>query len=220
VPRVVAGLAERDEADDARRMRARRPQYGDVLELNVSLRDIAPPIWRRLRVPAHVSLGGLHDVLQLAFGWKTYHLHDFVVGTVRFGVTDPENQFFCVDEHAAPLGAVARAGAKLEYRYDFGDGWVHDIEVERVAEGNGELVVCTDGARACPPEDCGGVPGYEELLLALANPKHPDHRRMKQWVGRAYDPEKLDLNAVNKKLATLAKRLAKTAKPSPRRPVR
>lgn len=193
-------------------MRARLPEYGDVLELHVSLRDITPPIWRRLRVPAHLTLGDLHQVLQVAFGWKSSHLHDFAVGHIRFGVADPEDQLFCVDEHAAPLGAVVRTGTKLEYRYDFGDDWVHDIKVERVAEGGGELVVCTEGARACPPEDCGGVPGYEHLLEVLANPRDPEHREMKQWVGRAYDPEKFDLGAVNKKLATLAKQLARVAK--------
>lgn len=185
------------------------PSFHDAFELRVALRDIEPAIWRRVRVPAAATLGLLHDVLQIAFGWKDYHLHDFLVGDIRFAVIDAEDEIFAVDEHAAPLGAVGRTGSKLVYNYDYGDGWEHEIEVERVLPQGDELLVCTGGARACPPEDCGGAPGYAHLIEVLANPGHEEHREMKQWVGRGYDPEKLDVAAVNKKLATLSRKLAR-----------
>jgi hypothetical protein len=189
-------------------MRSLPPAFGDHFDLSVSLREIEPSIWRALQVPAELSFAELHQVLQIAFGWKDSHLHDFHIGDIRFGMADVEDELFCVDEHAAPLGAVARVGSTFVYLYDFGDGWEHDITVERVGEGGDEAIRCTDGARACPPEDCGGSPGYAHLLEVLANPKDEEHADMKRWVGRSFDPEKFDAVAVNKKLATLSKRFA------------
>lgn len=193
-------------------MRNGPPRFGDVFELHVTLRDIEPAIWRRLRVPADVSLSILHDVLQIAFGWKNSHLHDFLVGDIRFSVPDIEDELFCVDEHAAPLGAVARTGSRLVYHYDFGDDWEHELKVERVLEGRDEPIVCTGGARAGPPEDSGGAPGYAHLIEVLANPKHMEHRALKEWAGRGYNPEKFDIAAVNKKLAALSRQLGRHRK--------
>ena len=144
-----------------RLVRSLPPELGDVFELRVSLRHIRPEVWRSLRVPADVPLGVLHEILQISFGWHNSHLHDFHVGDIRFGMAGIEDEMFSVEEHAAPLGAVARAGSKLLYRYDFGDDWEHDIVVESVESNGDETVRCTGGARACPPDDCGGPPGYE-----------------------------------------------------------
>jgi hypothetical protein len=188
---------------------AHPPVVGDVFELRIELRHIEPAIWRRLRVPADVPLGVLHDVLQAAFGWKNCHAHDYLVGDIRFGTADVHEEHFSVDEYAAPLGAVARPRSTLLYRYDFGDDWEHQITVERVAQGADESVVCTGGARACPPEDCGGPHGYAHMLTVLADPKDEGHGEMKRWVGRGYDPEKFDVAAVNKRLAMLSKRLGR-----------
>jgi Plasmid pRiA4b ORF-3-like protein len=190
-------------------MRPRPPELGDIFLLHVSLRDIEPVIWRRLRVPADATLGDLHEILQIALGWTDSHLHDFQVGEIRFGMTDTADELFAVDEDAAPLGAVVRAGSTFLYRYDFGDDWEHEVKVERVLEGGDELIVCTGGARACPPEDCGSTSGYARMLEVLANPKDEEHGDMKRWVGRGYDPEKFNMAAVNKKLATLSKRLGR-----------
>ena len=190
-------------------MRAPPPAFGDVFELRVTLRHVEPAVWRSLRVPADVPLSVVHEVLQAAFGWKNCHLHDFRVGDIRFGMVDTDDEMFSVDERAAPLGAVARAGSKLVYLYDFGDDWEHDIVVERVDHRGDEAIRCTGGARACPPEDCGGPPGYAHMLEVLANPKDEEHEEVKQWLPRAFDPAKFDLSAVNKKLATLSKRVAR-----------
>lgn len=188
------------------------PSFGDGFELRVTLRHIEPSIWRALSVPADLPLGALHEILQTAFGWTNCHLHDFRVGDIRFGMADTEDEMFCVDENAAPLGAVAHEGSKLVYLYDFGDDWEHDIAVERVIQGGDGAIRCTGGARACPPEDCGGPHGYAHLLEVLATPKDEEHAAMKRWAPRGFAPEKFDAAAVNKKLATLSKRVARWRK--------
>ncbi len=180
---------------------------GDIFELVVKLRGIEPEIWRRLLVPAELTLGGLHEVIQVSMGWQNSHLHDFAVGSVRFGMADVEDELFVVDETGAPLGAVANVGTTVLYRYDFGDDWEHDVVVDKVIPSGEWLLSCTDGARACPPEDCGGPPGYQRLLEALSDAAHPEHKEMRTWAGRGYDPGKFELAAVNRKLATLSKRL-------------
>jgi Plasmid pRiA4b ORF-3-like protein len=192
-------------------VRSLPPALGDVFELRVSLRHIEPPIWRTLRVPADVPLGILHEVLQAAFGWQNSHLHDFLVGDIRFGMTDVDDEVFSVDERGAPLGAVARAGSTWVYRYDFGDDWEHAVVVEHVGHDGDQTIRCTGGARACPPEDCGGPPGYAHMLEVLANPEDEEHSEMKQWVPRGFTAEKFDVVAVNKKLVALSKRVARWA---------
>lgn len=187
-------------------------QYGDALELVATIAETDPPIWRRLRVPAALLLGELHHVLQIAFGWTDSHLHEFKVGNIGFGMIDLEEELFVVDEYAAPLGAVAAVGSKLDYCYDFGDDWRHEIRVERADYEPSCSITCLGGERACPPEDCGGVHGYSELLEVLANPKHEEHRATRTWVGRRFDPEKVDIAAVNKKLAALDKRFRRGRK--------
>ena len=182
--------------------------FFDGLELKITLRHIEPAIWRGLRVPARLSLAQIHDVLQVAFGWTNSHLHDFTVGDIRFGMADTEDEIFLVDERAAPLGAIAEVGSTFLYRYDFGDDWEHDVIVERAVRDSETEIFCIAGARACPPEDSGGPPGYEQLLATLSDPEHEEFQDVKRWVGRRFDPERFDLPAVNKKLATLAKRFA------------
>ena len=193
-------------------MRSLLPSFGDVFDLRVSLRHVEPSVWRALRVPADIPLAVLHEALQVAFGWQNSHLHDFHVGDIRFGMADVEDEMFVVDEHAAPLGAVARAGSKFVYRYDFGDDWEHDIVVERVIQDRDETIRCTGGARSCPPEDCGGPPGYARMLEVLANPEDEEHGEMKRWAPRGFNAEKFDAAAVKKKLATLSKRVGRRQK--------
>jgi hypothetical protein len=196
----------------AQSVRSGPASFGDVFEMRITLLDIEPAIWRRVRVPASASLAALHEVLQIAFGWKNSHLHDFLINDIRFSMADVEDELFSVDERAAPLGAVARAGGRLIYLYDFGDDWEHEVTVERVMAEGDESFVCVDGARACPPEDCGGASGYARLLEVLANPNDEEHAEMRKWVGRGFDPEKFDVTAVNKKLASLSKRLGQRRK--------
>jgi hypothetical protein len=181
-----------------------------VFELRVTLRHIEAPVWRAVRVPADVPLVVLHEVLQTAFGWKNCHLHEFRVGDIRFGMIDADDERLSVDERAAPIGAVAHAGSTFVYHYDFGDDWEHEVVVERVDPRGEDTIRCTGGARACPPEDCGGPHGYAHMLEVLANPRDEEHADMKLWAPRGFDAEKFDAAAVNKKLATLSKRVGRS----------
>jgi hypothetical protein len=191
---------------------ARPALWNDVFILRATLRRIEPRIWRTVQVPALYSLADLHQVLQVTFGWKESHLHDFDVGDVRFGMADVEDELLAVDERFAPLGAIAAEGTAFVYRYDYGDDWKHDVFVERVIDARSTWDVeisCLGGARACPPEDCGGPPGYARMLEILADPRHEEHREIRTWVGKKYESEFFDITAVNRKLSALGKRLGR-----------
>ncbi len=181
-----------------------------VYQLKITLRHVRPSIWRRLRVPGAVPLDKLHHALQIALGWTNSHLHQFRVGDACYGMRDPHEDWGTemLDERKVRLEQIAKARSKLVYEYDFGDDWQHDVLVEAVepATDRDALPVCLDGQRACPPEDCGGPHGYANLLVSLADPKHPDHEDMKEWIGSHFAAEHLDLDQVNKDLRTLAAR--------------
>jgi hypothetical protein len=171
---------------------------GSVYHLKVTLLDTKPPIWRRVLVDGRSTLDQLHEVIQAAFGWWNYHLHEFEVGCTRYGIPDPDEDWGEPprDERRTRLDAIAGEGATLRYTYDFGDGWEHRVVVEKVLAMTAGTTVpaCIGGRRACPPEDCGGTWGYRELLEILADPAHPEHDERREWLGREFDPESFDPN--------------------------
>ncbi len=175
----------------------RPPAFGSVYQLKVTIQNITPPVWRRVLVDGSSTLDEVHGVIQAAFGWWNYHLHEFEVDGKRFGVPDPDGDDWglpTIDEQHVPLASVATAeGATFDYTYDFGDGWDHKIVVEKILPAAGVAVpACVGGRRACPPEDCGGPWGYQELLAILADPAHPEHRERAEWIGHPIDPEAFD----------------------------
>lgn len=175
----------------------------DICTAKVTLHHIEPPIWRRLELPADIKLGRLHKVLQTAFGWSDSHLHVFRVGEVRYGIAVPHfADDATVDERNVRLDGVARQGDTLIYEYDFGDGWEHELRIERVAPADPTVHYprCTGGERACPPEDCGGPPGYQHLLQVLRDPTHEEHEEMREWIGGDFDAEAFNLDSINKTL--------------------
>jgi hypothetical protein len=178
---------------------------GGSYQLKISLRGAKPPIWRRVLVPAAVTLADLHQIIQCAMGWQNSHLHLFEVGEERFGTPDPEDLLELRDERRARLSDVApQAGARVLYEYDFGDSWEHDIVVEKVFDEAIPEAVCLAGRRACPPEDSGGIRGYERLLQVLADPADPEHQRMVEWLGgEVVDPAALYLDEINAELKDL-----------------
>jgi hypothetical protein len=181
-----------------------------VVQLKITLQGVDPPIWRRVQIPATLSLAELHEVIQAAMGWEDCHLHQFLVGRVYY--SGPALDGFDVgwdddmeDERKVALGdLVTRKGQRFLYEYDMGDGWGHQVLAEKLldAEEGINYPVCTGGKRACPPEDCGGVWGYEHLLEALADPDHPDHADMLEWAGEI-DPAAFDLDPDNERLEWL-----------------
>lgn len=183
-----------------------------ILQVKIALLDIEPAIWRRVLVPAEMTLDQLHEVIQAAFGWWNYHLHQYLIDGKRYALPDPEYDDDLLppslDERSVQIRDLL-AASSIVYEYDFGDDWKHLVEIESVAmahEPGVRYPICTGGERACPREDCGGPPGYERLLEALADPMHEEHAELKRWAGRRYDPEKFDLAAANRALRKLHKR--------------
>lgn len=173
-----------------------------ALQINVSLSGIRPPVWRRLLVPSEYTLARLHRVLQVAMGWHDCHLHRFVLDGTAY--SDPQFELDNVlDERKITVGDLLVApGVPLIYEYDLGDDWKHELILEETAESEEvRPPMCVGGARACPPEDCGGPFGYDDLLRILKSPKHRRYREMREWVGSDFDPEAFDCDEVNKRLA-------------------
>ena len=170
-------------------------------QLKVTLEGVEPPIWRRIVVPSDFTLFDLHRAIQVAMGWEDSHLHDFTIKRQRYAVPDADDFGHPLDETNATLLNVARPRTKIRYQYDFGDSWNHVIVVEKILDG-GETSppACVDGARACPPEDSGGPWGYLEKLQALANPDDEDTEELRDWMGEDFDPERFEIDAVNREL--------------------
>ncbi|MDP9312438.1 MAG: plasmid pRiA4b ORF-3 family protein [Chloroflexota bacterium] len=177
-----------------------------IYQLKVTLHDSKPPIWRRVQVPSDITLSKLHDILQIVMGWTDSHLHQFIVGQTYYGIPDPMWGRDVKNERRTKLHQVApEEKAKFTYEYDFGDDWLHDIVVEKIlpaVEGT-HYPLCIKGKRACPPEDCGGVWGYDSFLEAIRNPNHPEHDDMLEWAGGDFDPEAFDMEDVNRQLTRL-----------------
>ena len=155
---------------------------GAVYQFKVTLKESHPPIWRRIQVP-DCTLGELHEVLQVVMGWKDSHLHQFIVRGECYGPPDPEDADWDMeieDEEKLSISQVAKTGrtGRIIYEYDFGDSWQHEIVLEKVLEPepNVSYPRCIEGARACPPEDVGGVWGYAEFLEAISDPNHDGSR--------------------------------------------
>lgn len=167
-----------------------------AVQLRVSLRDT--DVWRRLVVPASLTLRQLHAVLQTAMGWEDYHLHLFDVDGVLFGDVEEIEGRPLGDEETFTLLQAADMVSEFMYEYDFGDSWHHDIVIEQtmpsVGTGTPHLI---GGAGACPPEDCGGSGGFEHLLEVLSDPSDEEHQEMREWVGGAYDASALDIDTLN-----------------------
>jgi len=174
-----------------------------LYQLKVTLKWSRPPIWRRVVVRADMRLDRLHDVIQIVMGWTESHLHQFISGRTFYGKPDPESSGSwgeTLDEARHSVVDLAPAAkAKFIYEYDFGDGWEHEVTLEKsLPPGAGfKHPVCLAGANACPPEDCGGIGGYYNLLEVLAHPRHPDHADMKDWIGGEWDPARFDLDEAN-----------------------
>ncbi|MGH3903482.1 MAG: plasmid pRiA4b ORF-3 family protein [Pseudonocardiaceae bacterium] len=179
-----------------------------VYQIKVELRGAKPPIWRRLEVPADISLARLHAVIQVAFDWDDSHMHVFETPSGEFGVADAELGHRA--EAPVTLQEVAPdVRSKIRYTYDFGDDWEHDILVEKVLDRDETATYprCTGGRRAAPPEDCGGIWGYGDLVEVLADPAHPDHEDRLEWLGlddpAQFDPAGFDATAVTQALSRL-----------------
>ncbi len=167
------------------------------LQLKISLSEVKPQIWRRVLVSSETTLHELHRIIQMTFEWYDYHLYEFEIGDQRYQRPDSESD--AEDStHARLRDLELAAGDAFTYLYDFGDSWMHRLQVERVPRRTDarRLPYVISGERRGPPEDCGGPGGFERFLEAVRNPSHPEHHEYRAWVGDSYEPETFDLQTV------------------------
>jgi len=170
----------------------------DVVILHIELAEIEPAIWRRVAVRATTSLLGLHRIIQATMGWLDYHLWEFQIDGMVYGIPDPDG--FDWGRKIEPAGAtkltkVLNSGLDVfSYTYDLGDNWLHRITVERVEPAEPETLypAFLGGARRSPPEDCGSVPGYYAFLDAVTGKGSRKKKQALDWYGGPYDPDDID----------------------------
>ena len=184
-------------------------QPPQILRLKVNLKDVRPAIWRRIEVPASYTCWDLHVAIQDAMGWFDSHLHVFRMANPQtgdldqIGIPDPdgfEDDPIVLEGWRVPVARyLQKVGDRAEYEYDFGDGWEHEVLLEAVTSRQPETKYprCIAGARACPPEDCGGPSGYAELLKTIADPAHPERENQPAWPGGPFEPEVFDCREVH-----------------------
>ena len=173
-------------------------------QLYVELDWVRPKVWRRLLVPITIQLPSLHVTLLFGTGWQGGHIHEFVFADANYGRIEPgwDLPDGVLDEAHVTLHEALGSRKTFVYVYDYGDNWVHKVKVEKIVKLDAAIcsAVCLDGENACPPEDVGGAPGYEEFLAALADPTDPEHEPLKEWIGGLFDPTAFDVAEVNERL--------------------
>lgn len=183
----------------------------EVYQLKITLRDVRPPIWRRVLVTDATTLHQLHWIAQAAMGWTNSHLHQFIIDEEYYSEPMLELDDWGPEVKNEKRVRLSTLGLELKrkftYEYDFGDSWRHEILVEKVfaPEAGARYPQCVAGKRACPPEDCGGIWGYERFLEVIKDEDDPEHEEMLEWAGGAFDPEAFNLEEVNQELKGIAR---------------
>ncbi|MFH1004554.1 MAG: plasmid pRiA4b ORF-3 family protein [Bacteroidota bacterium] len=181
-----------------------------ILQLKITLKDIKPSIWRKILVEDTITFRKFHYILQIVMGWGGGHLHEFSINNYAIGPTEDDDALdykpdLISDRKITLQEVISDEKEKFTYNYDFGNDWEHIIVVEKILpkEDKKFYPVCLNGSRACPPEDCGGPWGYDELLKILADKKHPQHKEQQQWLEdvmgyeEGYDAEFFDVAEIN-----------------------
>lgn len=180
--------------------------------MKITLQDSRPPIWRIILIHSNISLSEFHAVIQYSMGWQDCHLHQFEKDKTFYGILDDEfaedTGISIKDEGAYKLFHLLKKEKDcLDYEYDFGDGWRHKIILEKILPYDQSVKVakCVAGKMACPPEDCGGVWRYQDLLEIFNDPSHPEYNETLDWLGDNFDPDYFNLEEVNEMLFEYAK---------------
>lgn len=183
-----------------------KKKFDQVYQFKITLRDIKPPIWRRIQVPETYTFWDLHVAIQDAMGWSDYHLHEFEITDpstglkVNIGIPDEDFGREILPGWKQKIADYFSMGNRLaDYVYDFGDNWEHIIKLEKILprDENVDYPKCIAGKRACPPEDCGGIWGYENFLEIINDPDNEEYEDMIEWVGGEFDPEHFDVKEVS-----------------------
>lgn len=184
-----------------------------TFQFKIQLKDISsPPVWRKIQVPAQFTFYRFHNVIQVAFGWKNYHLFQFSSNGWRskefIGVPDGSYDNNMVDSKKIKLNQVFDTpGQKFTYLYDFGDNWLHQITLENITGEQLKKAKCIQSKGTCPPEDCGGAGGYLDLKDILANPHHAHHKEMREWLNlkpnENWQPDQFEIEKINTLIAAV-----------------
>ncbi len=180
-----------------------KKKFDNVYQFKVTLLGVSPPVWRRIQVPEPYTFWDLHVAVQDAMGWYDCHLHEFQMVNpktgeqVEIGIPYEEAPDTLPEKKQKIVDYFTTENPSAGYIYDFGDSWEHIITLEKILpRENIDYPVCIDGKRACPPEDCGGVGGYEEFLEIIKDPSHEEYEDMLDWIGGEFDPEYFDVKEV------------------------
>jgi hypothetical protein len=201
----------------------------DIARVTITLLDVHPPVRRVVEVPLAITLGDLHLIIQAAMGWHNSHLYEFHDGRTIYSVPMPgwsDADYRPLPADKTALTDVLRAAKqRIGYVYDMGDDWQHRLDIARAGQAEDGIAYprLVQAHGRCPPEDCGGFPGFENFLQAINDPSHPEHAELRDWYGGAFDPKDADQPAIVKNLAKIAARLARkkparTAKPRKAQP--
>jgi hypothetical protein len=181
------------------------PKTEPAYTLQITLQDTKPLIWRTVIVSSDLTLDRFHDIIQIVMGWKDYHLHQFIIGNRCFA-SDPESLEILNGENEGKIRLgelLTEENMQLEYEYDFGDSWLHQItlkKIETIPANHRLPITCLDGQMACPPEDVGGIPGFEHFCEVMKAPQHSEYEELKNWFGGKFKARSFDLDAVNEEL--------------------
>jgi hypothetical protein len=199
-------------------MTARRAidSFTQIATVYIELKGSEPPIWRRVEVPTSITLKVLHDIVQVTMGWFNYHLWEMVIDSQIYGLPIDEDWGTTPRKPASRIrlrDVIAPGTTRIQYTYDFGDNWEHILVVSDVRAGvpGAPYPRYVAGERDCPPEDCGGITGFYDMLEARADPEHPEHFEICEWL-EDYDPEELDVFPIKIALGRIAARRNAAAK--------
>ena len=190
--------------------------FTEIATLRIELKDSDPPIWRVVEVPTSITLNVLHDIVQVTMGWLDYHLWELVIDGQSYGLPMDEDWGTSPRKVASRTrlrDVLAPGTTRIDYTYDFGDNWQHNLTVSAVRRGEPDTAYprFIGGERDCPPEDCGGIHGFYEMLEAKADPNHPDHAEITEWLD-GYDPDELEVFPIQVALGRISARRNAAAK--------
>jgi len=210
-----------DAQAQADRKTARSQAATRTAQLKITLRHLDPAIWRRVLVPHDITLPRLHDVIQTVMPWTNSHMHNFTTKTATYETFfDDDDELGFGQDFPGALerldetkhrlcDLLPKPKTKCVYTYDFGDNWEHDIVLEKLLPADKRLARAEvlAGENACPPDDCGSIDGYSDLVEIMLDPKHPEHAERHEWLGlkkgEKFDPYRCDLAAINAELRRL-----------------
>ncbi len=181
----------------------------EIIQLKITIQGTKPPVWRQIQVEKSITFSQLHTILLIVMGWDGGHLYEFLVDGIRISEPSSDDEGWGGGIHDSSKikldSLISDSKTKIVYTYDFGDDWEHKIVLEGYhnKDETQYYPVCIDGKQCCPPEDCGGIYAFSELLKTLKNKNHPDYDDTLEWVGEDYDSEKFDIVKVNKNLRQL-----------------